>query len=265
MVLFAADLDNTLVYSRRRLTELAAEKNFSFPDDFICVECIDGQGCGYMSRRTVRMLAELRAKMGFVPITTRSLAQYRRMAFPAEIMPHFALVANGALLLCDGATDATWQNKTKAVAALARNELLRLAEKLAADYAFRGKPPQLIDDIFLFVRVANDADFDAALLRVRNATRLCVGTSGRKIYIFPDNMDKGTALDRLKKLTAASFVFAAGDSPLDLPMLQKSDCAFVPNVNIGNELLSVDKIICDGKGLFSEQILEHISRRFDAG
>ena len=113
-----------------------------------------------MSRRTVRMLAELRAKMGFVPITTRSLAQYRRMTFPAEIMPHFALVANGALLLCDGATDATWQNKTKAVAALARNELLRLAEKLAADYAFRGKPPQLIDDIFLFVAsIINNASF----------------------------------------------------------------------------------------------------------
>ncbi|MDR1579784.1 MAG: hypothetical protein LBS35_05460, partial [Synergistaceae bacterium] len=99
-VLFASDLDNTLIHSYR-----VAEAGD------ICVETRDGKKLSFMSPKAHGILKDIAAKCAFVPVTTRSLEQYRRLDL--GVKPKYALVANGALLLIDGEVDELWASETR--------------------------------------------------------------------------------------------------------------------------------------------------------
>ncbi len=274
MVLLACDLDNTLIYSRRRLTEFAAKGGASWAD-FCCVERLNGREQSYMSRRSIKMLAALKEKAMFVPVTTRSIEQYRRIEFPTAIKPAMALVANGAILLSGEQSDRQWRERSRGmIAAVCRAELEGLARRFGADDAFAKVAPRFVDDMFLFMRVDDEADFSAAFARVDSATDLDVFSNGRKIYIFPVGLDKGTALLRFKERLNEErprifgnvdyggriYTFAAGDSPIDVPLLDVADCAFAPHESLMND--SPEKVVCDDdKRLFAEQILSGVEER----
>ncbi|MBE8948972.1 MAG: HAD hydrolase family protein, partial [Quinella sp. 3Q1] len=87
-ILFACDLDNTLIYSykHRRAED-------------ICVEIYDGREQSFMSPRSLELLKKIAEKILFVPITTRSIEQYRRIFWAADFKPTVAVVANGAYIL----------------------------------------------------------------------------------------------------------------------------------------------------------------------
>ncbi|MDR2137476.1 MAG: hypothetical protein LBO68_04225, partial [Synergistaceae bacterium] len=68
-MIFASDLDNTLIHSYKR----------ALPSD-ICVERKDGRALSFMTPRGRRMLQKARERCCFVPVTTRSLEQYRRLS-----------------------------------------------------------------------------------------------------------------------------------------------------------------------------------------
>ena len=72
-MLFASDLDNTLLFSRRH----------SRPGD-VCVEMLDGKEQGYFSPLTIARLREVNACMDFVPVTSRSVAQITASAGPSD-------------------------------------------------------------------------------------------------------------------------------------------------------------------------------------
>ena len=63
-ILFACDLDNTLIHSWKHRK-----------DGDICVEWIDGKEQGYMSEKVCVLLRHVIGKVDFVPVTTRSVAQ----------------------------------------------------------------------------------------------------------------------------------------------------------------------------------------------
>jgi len=55
-----------------------------------------------------------------------------------------------------------------------------------------------------------------------------VSIQGRKLYLVPQLINKRTALTRVTEMTGKHNVIAAGDSLLDLPLLQGADYAFIP-------------------------------------
>ncbi len=57
-------------------------------------------------------------------------------------------------------------------------------------------------------------------------TRLDIEYSGKKIYFLPPQFNKGEAIKRLKKIFMPRFVIAAGDSEIDIPMLELADLAY---------------------------------------
>ncbi|MGH8860197.1 MAG: HAD family hydrolase, partial [Jatrophihabitantaceae bacterium] len=95
-VLVASDLDRTLIYS---------EKARRLGDDgerAVCVEVHEGEPASFMTVAAADRLAELVTRVSFVPVTTRIAEQYRRVTLPGSC-PQFAIVANGGVLLVDGA------------------------------------------------------------------------------------------------------------------------------------------------------------------
>ena len=99
--LFASDLDNTLLFSHQHAQ--AGD---------VCVEHLDGKAQGFFSPNVIRGLAQINRTMRFVPVTSRSVAQFLRIQFPPGCVPKYALVANGGLLLRNGAVDPAWQARS---------------------------------------------------------------------------------------------------------------------------------------------------------
>ena len=90
-ILFASDLDNTLLFSHRHRQ----------PEDR-CVERLNGAEQGFFTRETPDLLPQVVQRVHLLPITTRSIEQYQRIQWPDGTAPRIALTANGAVLLRDG-------------------------------------------------------------------------------------------------------------------------------------------------------------------
>ena len=73
--LVACDLDQTLIYSRSafRLADGAPAP------ELLSVEQLDGEPLSYLTRRAAAGIRELALASTFVPVTTRTLEQYRRV------------------------------------------------------------------------------------------------------------------------------------------------------------------------------------------
>ena len=214
-ILFASDLDNTLLFSRRH--RRAGD---------ICVEHLAGEEQGFMTPPAVQHLRAVRDGLRFIPVTTRSVEQYLRIAWPEGTAPEYAVTTNGAVLLHHGAQDAAWRAEHAALLADAQEEIARqYARHAGRDEFIRCR---IVDGAYLFTYCADHIDPAACAAQCREETSLTVLHSGRKIYFFPEGLDKGAAVRALCRRFAPRRVYAAGDSAIDLPLLMAADHAFAP-------------------------------------
>ena len=164
-ILFASDLDNTLLFSHKHAR--AGD---------VCVEYLDGKAQGFFPPSVIRGLAQINRSMRFVPVTSRSIAQFLRIQFPPGCVPDCALVANGGLLLRNGAVDPAWQKISLALVAPWRGELAKAGELLAhVPLPLRAR---MVDDLYLFAACDSPAEAAQALAHVQGRTRLTAELSG---------------------------------------------------------------------------------------
>ena len=108
-MMFASDLDGTLIYSNRRLDE----ESLNVPVRY--VEVYNGKEISFMTEKAIALLRELSEEMMFVPVTTRTAEQYNRISlFHEEIRPTYAITCNGGVVLKDGNIDLQWQDYVRA-------------------------------------------------------------------------------------------------------------------------------------------------------
>jgi hydroxymethylpyrimidine pyrophosphatase-like HAD family hydrolase len=205
-VLFASDLDNTLIHSYR-----VAEAGD------ICVETRDGKKLSFMSPEAHGILKDIAAKCTFVPVTTRSLEQYRRLDL--GVKPQYALVANGALLLVDGEVDERWASETRR----RLNVTLPEIEPGGFLYDIRN-----VDGFFIFAKSEDPPQAVKYLNEFLKDGAFEARSVHDKVYILPAGLDKGAAVKRLRERISSDCVVCAGDSEMDLPMLEIADMAVVP-------------------------------------
>ncbi len=219
-ILFACDLDNTLIYSykHRRAED-------------ICIEIYDRREQSFISPRALDLLKKIAAQILFVPVTTRSIAQYRRIFWTENFCPRFAVAANGSYLL----NGERQENFLREVIAPYEEELKLHREKFSDNPAF--SICRIVDESFLFLRCRDDIDAE----KISFDTSLTAQHTGKKIYLFPPRLNKGEALKLLIKKFSPDKVFAAGDSELDLPMLELADVAFIKK-NLHEKIFRKDSI-----------------------
>ena len=204
VILFACDLDGTLIHSYKK-----------FRDGDICVEIYEGREQSFISARAFELLKKISAQVIFVPVTTRSIAQYQRIFWTEDFRPRCAMVANGAIFL-DGEQKIFYRE----VIAPYEKELNFQLKKYSGDKSFN--ICRIVDESFLFLRCRDDIDAE----KIHFDTNLTVQHTGKKIYLFPPELNKGAALKLLIKKFSPDKIFAAGDSEIDLPMLELADVAF---------------------------------------
>ncbi len=244
-ILFASDLDNTLLFTQKHLSDNT---------DITCVEYYQENPLGFFTEKTINLLRAVCLKSRFVPVTTRSLEQYRRISWPEGCVPNMALTTNGSILLINGEVDEAWHQASMEMVRLHAAELGRLHALLSTNKAFIHC--RLVDQMYLFVSCEDEAAAAREEAFCRTLTDLTVEASGRKIYFFPPGIDKGTSLERLRKRFLPRKVLCAGDSRIDIPMLEKADTAFIPDEAM---LQYIPKgIQCGREWHFAENMLQHI-------
>lgn len=245
-IIFACDLDNTLVYSESKIS------------GGICVEIYNDRQQGFMTERTYKNFGKIAENIRFIPVTTRSVEQFRRIKFPDGFIPEYALASNGATLLHNGEPVEEWE-------LIRRDEKLRellniVYSRYCDDSRFR--ICRMVDNAFVYVVCSDEENSLKIAEELRAKEEISVEVTGRKIYFFPDGLNKGAAVKKLSNMLSAEKIIAAGDSSMDAPMLNIADIALIPD-NFDMRLIKSEKYIkCSQNSTFSDFIVEKLLEFF---
>lgn len=226
-MIYASDLDRTLIYSLNAI---------GVPGDapgLVPAEVIDGRTVSYISQQALDMLKELAAKIVFMPVTTRTIAQYRRInLFQETVIPDYAVTSNGGNILVNGVVDLEW-----------RAAVGRLVERGSAPAEEAGRIVRSVvraewitserycDELFYTFVVHRDS------LPLDEITRMAerldglgwkVSLQGRKLYIVPEAVNKSDAILHVRRTVRSEPMVASGDSLLDKSLLAAADYAIAP-------------------------------------
>lgn len=246
MIAFCSDLDNTLIYSHRR----------SIPEPKLPAEYLDGRIISYMTERTLRYFSEQKS-VELIPVTTRTEAQYRRIGiFQNEIPCRYALVCNGAVLLENGVSQQDWLEETLRLGEAGFAEIERL-RALMKDSAFSEHMHYAEPGILYFVPEETEP-VEQQLLACADPEMVMVCVNGRKVYCIPRTLTKGVAVRRLRDRLHMETLIAAGDSTMDVPMLNEADIAIcaeeiAPLVHVENKVVP--------EGILSDDICTYIEKK----
>lgn len=219
MIYFCSDLDNTLIYSYRR--EIGNEK--------ILVETKEGKELSYMSKVSYELLQEITQKTELVPLTTRSLEQYRRIDFGSQVKIKYALVANGGILLENNQINEAWFRESKELISSSEEEMEKGIQLLKKDKHISFEIRK-VDEMCVFTKSDNVEETIQYLKSELNEETVYISAVGVKVYIFPKILDKGNALKRFRNYVGKEHMFvSAGDSSFDVPMLVAADMSFCPD------------------------------------
>ena len=226
--LAACDLDRTLIYSRNALWLEGADKD---APPLVVAEVYDGAPLSYMTRAAEELLLKLAVASTFVPVTTRTQAQYERVQLPGPV-PEYAITSNGGKILHRGVPDPLWRGHL-ATQVAGRCAPLESVEELLSNPAFSGWILRLhrAEDLFVYAIVDREVMPEAFLADLEAecaAAGWTVSVQGRKLYCVPAPVTKSRALAEVAGRTSAGTVLAAGDSLLDQDMLAAADVAFRP-------------------------------------
>lgn len=245
-ILFATDLDNTLIFSRRHRR----------PGN-ICVEYLDGAEQGFTTPEAWQdLLHAVSAAVTLLPVTTRSIAQYERIRWPDGARPAYAVTTNGGILLDRGVPDPDWLTVSLRLTIPYRPEFVRLSAELPKyPWCLRQK---MVDGLYLFAVCPEGQPMEPIKALLQPRTSLTVESSGRKLYFFPPVFHKGAAVSQLRQRFQSSYLIAAGDSPLDLPMLSQADLALVPTQDLARRLPGINVQICPVSEPFPNFVLRSV-------
>ena len=229
MMLFASDLDGTLIYSRRFLENLQDKSTASLR----LIETLKEKEISFTSEAIVKKLKMINVKMHFVPVTTRSIYQYNRIEiFREEIKPTYAIVSNGGNILVNGEPLMEWQaiikERLKVIPLGIEMVLKKFSETEGSKWVISTNE---VDNLFNYFILDQEKIVRQEMVPFFHWLRENQWTGslqGRKLYLIPDCINKRDPILFLtKKLGIDGFV-AAGDSFLDLPMLRAASGGIVP-------------------------------------
>lgn len=234
-MVFASDLDSTLIYSSRHCKLISSEK--LFPVDFY-----NNSNCSFITSSIQHKLEHINESMLFIPVTTRSPDQYKRMKYFYDVIkPKYAVVANGGIILKDGIELKCWSDisSTKLNELISVKNMIELCSFfLQMDFVISYKS---CVDLFIYSILDEDklanaiskGQLDLNYLEVLRSFcaeyNYSVSKQGKKIYIVPNCINKYDPIKYIMHLENINTLLAAGDSLLDYPLIKNSTYGIIPS------------------------------------
>lgn len=260
---FASDLDRTMIYS---LGSAGLKNNYPV---LTVAEFHKEKPLSYVTDFSYRMLDFLNDSLYFVPATTRSMAQFRRVSLPAISRSIYAVTSNGGKILANGIEDAEWTTyiKDNLEANSVHLDEVRniIAEKFSRPWIHN---ITFADDLFLVLHVDKEntpKTYVSELTSWLAERGWKASLQGSKLYCIPSALTKGAAVKEVCQRLNSSGLYSAGDSLLDKSLLSLADIAYRPahgeldNINFQQDNLKVT----DTVGIMAgQEILARIVRNF---
>lgn len=223
-MIYFSDLDRTLIYSNKFIGKGQNE---------ICIETLNCEEISYMSLKSIEYLREILKHKKFIPTTTRSIEQYRRINFEEQDI-HFewSIVSNGGNILYKGEVVKEWNEilneKMKTCESL---ELVMESFKENYGNICGIKKIRDVDKVFFYIVVDKEVfnenyieDFKEFFLKFKWDTYV----NGRKMYFLPEVVTKEAAIEFLSNYLNEKKFAALGDSIMDLNMIKYAKKAYIP-------------------------------------
>lgn len=250
-MVFASDLDMTLVYSERFLP-------YKKEDLIIAENKRDGRN-GFMSKTVYNTLKEkIKEGLIFIPTTARDKERYKRLFILDDFELPFEITGNGRNIFKNGELDIEWENKIKDLFTKTKyniEEVVSLAKNHVEKCGLLKDSKTYTFDDYLCIISFQYRDFftQEQLEKLQNKLKdsgweaYCCN---RKLYISIIGINKQNALEYIKQnyLPNEKF-YVAGDSYSDLDMLKWADVGIVPKHGDVAELLRKNAIITQHPGI----------------
>jgi hydroxymethylpyrimidine pyrophosphatase-like HAD family hydrolase len=226
-MIFASDLDRTLVYSKRAIEELGNDDKFVLKP----VEKRDHNWVAYMTKLSYFALKELASTSLFIPVTTRTTEQFNRfLIFKEDIPLKYAITSNGANIIYQGKLMDDWSTymmNRLTEESVTQAELLTKLKK--EGFQFDGQIKQAENLFFYFIlNSLPPASEQKAISDLAGLNGWRISVQGRKFYFIPKAISKGVALEFISKREGMEVFAGAGDSMLDWDFLKTCHFRFVP-------------------------------------
>ncbi|PPB48095.1 HAD family hydrolase [Arthrobacter pityocampae] len=227
-MLFASDLDRTLIYSANSML-LAGPDDAAPP--MVVAEVYRGAPLSFMTRSAEAMLEDLAQRGQFVPVTTRTREQFERIRLPGRGRG-YAISTNGAVLMKDGVPDAAWTASIRSRISRECVPLAEVFEQLTVENPVQGLVrARTAEDTFIYClveRASLSPEYLADLTDWCGQRGWKVSLQGRKLYCVPVPVSKEAAVAEVRERMGVDTLITAGDSLLDAGMLEVADIAFRP-------------------------------------
>lgn len=246
MTVLHVDLDNTLIYSYKH----------DIGNDRINSEVYQGREISFLTGTTYENLRKLKEKLLIVPTSTRSIEQYNRINLQIGSIP-YALVCNGGVLLVNGEKETSWYRTSLKLIRESLPELDRVRHFLEKDTR-RKFELRFIEDLFLFTKCDEPENVVTELQEILDTSIVEVFHNKEKIYVVPQKLSKGTAVERFREYIKADRVIAAGDSRFDISMLRAADTGIAPHGFRQEFSIDFDMEEMPGNRIFSDEMTERI-------
>ena len=237
--LFACDLDRTLIYtvrsaalgSGREESDATGLRGPNAMDGLRCVERALGEPLSYVTADVPALIRRLAELCVFVPVTTRSRGQYRRVdLFTGATQPEWAICANGGHILYRGRPDTGWYRRMSERLAATGIDAGEVARRLAGlgDWVTKARVAEGLFAYAIVEVAAAEAEPVAELATWLHDGGWVLSWQGRKMYAAPAGVDKWEAVEEVARRTGATRIGAAGDSVLDQILLDRADFSIRP-------------------------------------
>lgn len=251
-IILTSDLDRTLIFSKKLLIE---------NEKYHAIESLKGEELSFMSNKTLMNVQLLNSEKQLIPVTTRSVEQYRRITVFQESPPQYAVTSNGGVILENGEISEAWkviiQNKMASLDSNFEQMKSNLVDYFSWNFVLRMHE---VENLFFVLIVDPEQVTQSHIAEWEEFFRnshWSFHLQGKKLYVIPNFLTKGHAVDYIKQIIKPDFHYAAGDSVLDLSMLTIANEYFVP---AHGELAKVKdvEVMAESSSDFSEVFLEKI-------
>ncbi len=226
-MIIASDLDRTLIYSNRAIDELGCQAGLQL----IPVEQKDGNPISYMTVTGRRLIEEIRQQSLFVPVTTRTIDQFKRIEIFQELFStSYVVTTNGAEIYYKGKIIREWSEHLAMILRKNTAETEEVVAFFQPHFFSQTAVLKHVDDIFFYYVFDKKPDWleKQAIVKAASTFGWNVAMQGRKLYFIPKPINKGDALGYICEREGEQPIAGAGDSILDWDFLARCKVRLIP-------------------------------------
>jgi HAD superfamily hydrolase (TIGR01484 family) len=227
-MMFASDLDRTLIFSNKAMEEFP----FEHKEELITVERKQDENLAFMTLKSFELLKRISEKLLFVPVTTRSVEQFKRVfIFQDSISSKYAVTSNGACIFYNGKQYSEWTNNIHrhlTHECIDKREVIKTLQK---DFFHIPGEMRVVENLFIYYLLSSKLD-EEILTELKKYTEphgWKLSYQGRKLYLMPNPVSKGKAIKYIQEQEGISTLYGAGDSLLDHDFLELCHHRFLPS------------------------------------